>query len=132
MKILTIAIALISLNVNAKRLHHEKYYQQIHCNNLQGQAEHKLLDNRRVDCLTDKYAMEHDFIDKWGECIGQALSYGTAMHKIPVCVLIVEDKSQLYKARYVREQKVRTVILFPTANGIKCESKVKELCNNTK
>jgi hypothetical protein len=44
----------------------EKYYQNIHCDSLKGQVEYKLEDKTRIDCLTNKRAIEYDFATKWG------------------------------------------------------------------
>ena len=42
----------------------KKYYQTQLCNKLDGVMEYKLKDNTRVDCLTNKYAIEVDWVKK--------------------------------------------------------------------
>lgn len=81
---------------NAKRLLKESVYQDLHCDYMQGQKEHVLPDKTRVDCLTKRHAIEYDFSDKWAECVGQALHYGSATSLKPVCVLIVENGRDKY------------------------------------
>jgi hypothetical protein len=68
---LTAIIILISIATLAKRLHKEKLYQQICCNQGQGEVEYRLPDKTRVDCLSTTHAVEHDFGSKWADAIGQ-------------------------------------------------------------
>ena len=77
--------------VDAKRLHHEKWYQAIHCSQLAGEVEHRLPDKTRVDCLTDTLAIEHDFANKWAESVGQAIYYGKMTGRSPGVALIMEN-----------------------------------------
>ena len=62
----------ICLNANASRAKPEKYYQERHCNSLNGSVEYVIPKQRRVDCLTEKYAIEYDFANKIYECLSQA------------------------------------------------------------
>jgi len=84
--------ALFALPVShaAKRLNHEKYYQQRWCDAQSGRAEVVLPDRTRVDCITDQYAVEVDFANKWAESIGQSLHYGRMTGKPPAVLLIIE------------------------------------------
>lgn len=77
----------------SKHLHPEKYYQNIWCSQNKGETEYRLADETRVDCLTDKYAIEFDFAQKWAESIGQALYYSYRTGKVPGIVLILEKPS---------------------------------------
>lgn len=79
----------IALPAEAKRKHPEKWYQQQFCDGLQ---EVRLSDGTRVDCLTDEYAVEFDFANKWAEAIGQSLHYARMSGKKPGIVLIAESK----------------------------------------
>jgi len=88
----------------AKRDHSEKYYQQLTCEMFDdGEAimEYRLPDGTRVDCLTEDFAIEHDFADKWAESIGQCLYYAAMTGKRPGIILIMEDplKDQKYLNR---------------------------------
>ena len=62
----------------------EKYYQKGACN---GVMEYRLDDGSRVDCLTDEYAIEYDFANKWAEAVGQT-------GKKPAIVLILKNEKQ--------------------------------------
>lgn len=94
MRILGIAvICLATSTAQAKHLHPEKAYQQQWCGRFNGQTEVILQDKTRVDCITDNYAVEFDFANKWAECLGQALHYAEMTGKLPACVLIIEKKS---------------------------------------
>lgn len=56
-----------------------------------------LQDRTRVDCLTDEYAIEYDFSNKWAEAIGQALHYGVMTDSRPAIVLIGSQNDSGYK-----------------------------------
>ena len=58
-----------------KHEHSESSYQHAWCSAHNGIEEFENKDFTRVDCLTDKYAVEFDFANKWAESIGQALHY---------------------------------------------------------
>ena len=64
----------------------ESYYVKNRCDILMGKREYKLNDGKRVDCLTDKHAIEFDFAYKYYECIGQALYYGMITKKTQMCL----------------------------------------------
>lgn len=50
--------------------------------------EQTLSNGTRVDCLTDRLAIEVDFAHKWAESIGQAMNYAAATGKQPAVILI--------------------------------------------
>lgn len=75
----------------AKHKHTEKYYQEIKCAELGGVTEYRLPDRTRIDCLTDDYAIEFDFAEKWAEAIGQSLYYSLQTNRRPGVVLILEN-----------------------------------------
>lgn len=77
---------------SAGRLHPERWYQEQWCKDAGGQAEVRLPDGTRCDCLTDTHAIEFDFGNKWAESIGQALYYGIQTGKKPGVVLILESQ----------------------------------------
>ena len=79
--------------------YHEKHYQTLLCNELDGKMEVVLKDRTRVDCLTDEYAIEVDFAKKWAESIGQSLYYGYMTDKKPAVGLIVGEKDERYLKR---------------------------------
>jgi len=53
-----------------------------------------------VDLLTDEYAIEVEFANKWKQAIGQALWYGLQTNKRPAIVLI---KKSLRDQKYVNQ-----------------------------
>lgn len=91
--ILLLYILFFTFPADAKRSHPEKYYQEQFCTSVGGQMEVVLSDKTRVDCLTNEYAYEVDFANKWAECTGQALHYGKMTGKKPACLLIIEKES---------------------------------------
>ena len=72
--------------------HNESSYQHAYCSMHNGIEEYELSDKTRVDCLTDKYAIEFDFANKKYEAVGQALHYGIMTGKTPKVVLILDKK----------------------------------------
>jgi hypothetical protein len=92
--------------VQAKHKHLEKYYQTQLCNQLGGVMEYRLPDAARVDCLTDEYAIETDFENKWAESCGQALFYSLMTGKKPGIQIIVksEDSVGLKRVRKLSEK----------------------------
>jgi len=77
----------------------ERYYQVELCKKLQGIMEYRLKDKTRVDCLTNKYAIEVDWAKKWAESIGQSLYYAQMTDKIPAVGLICGKKDKRFIKR---------------------------------
>ena len=67
MRYLLIALFLFPAVADAKRLHPERFYQELWCESFNGQMEVVLEDKSRVDCVTEYYAVEVDFANKWAE-----------------------------------------------------------------
>lgn len=91
----------------------ERTYQKMYC---PYNAEVKLSDNTRVDCLTDRYAIEFDFAQKWAEALGQSLHYARMTGRTPAIFLILERETDM---RYVKRLKplrkkygVRLTLIF--------------------
>lgn len=114
---LLVLLAFYSGTSEPARLHLEKWYQERWCVN--GQTEYVLPDLARVDCLTDEYAVEADFADKWAESIGQALYYASQTGRKPGILMIVEQDSdchylfRLYQAILAAGVPVRVWIIRP-------------------
>jgi hypothetical protein len=70
----------------------EEYYQTLFANAIHGKTEVYLQDKSRVDVLTDSFAIEVDFANKWAEAIGQSLFYAQMLNKKPGILLIVDGK----------------------------------------
>lgn len=92
-KIFLLCVVLI-LSVSKSLASHfylEKEYQEAWCSLNGGVSEYILPDKTRVDCVTNDYAIEFDFANKWAESIGQALYYGISLGKSAAIVLILEN-----------------------------------------
>lgn len=92
--VFTILFTLIfsfSYGYKHEKKYKEKHYQALLCNDLDGVMEYRLLDRSRVDCLTDEYAIEVDFIKKWAESVGQSLYYSEMTNKKAAVGIIVSD-----------------------------------------
>lgn len=76
---------------SAGRLMPEKHYQKRYAEQVGGQMEVTAPDGTRCDILTEEYAIEADFADKWAEAIGQSLNYGFQFNKKAGILLIMES-----------------------------------------
>ena len=93
--------------------HNESSYQHSYCAIHNGIEEYELSDKTRVDCLTEKYAIEFDFANKKYESVGQALWYGINTGKTPKVVLILDSKYKKEQMRYFdRIKKIGEVYNF--------------------
>lgn len=81
--------------VHAGHLHPERWYQDKWCFEHGGQAEYRLPDMTRCDCLTSTHSVEFDFAVKWYEAVGQALYYSLQTGKRAGIVLIIESEKDL-------------------------------------
>jgi len=90
--------------------HSESSYQHAYCSMHNGIEEFELQDKTRIDCLTDDYAIEFDFANKWAESIGQAVHYALMSGKKPKIVLILDNKyKQQQMVYYERVKKLGQV-----------------------
>jgi len=71
----------------------EAFYRDRICKKWNGTPEYTLDDGARVDCLTDQYAVEFDFSNKWAEAVGQSLYYSMKTGKKAGIVLIMNGNS---------------------------------------
>ena len=90
---LLLFILLHTSNLNSASRPGEVWYQQVWCEGRGGKIEQRLPDGRRVDCLTEHYAIEMDFASKWQEAIGQSLDYAMLTGKKAGVVLILNSES---------------------------------------
>ena len=110
-------------NLGWKHVHHrhnEASYQNVWCSMHNGIEEYENQDFTRVDCLTDKHAVEFDFANKWAESIGQALHYGIMTGKKPKIVLILDDpyKQMIYFKRIQRKEYIQRAVILARSAGI--------------
>ena len=108
--LLILCIFLISTvsTVYGKRLHYEKVYQDAWCEANGGMRsigrndfEWTLVDGSRADCVTEKFAIEFDFADKWAESVGQSALYSELLKRRAGIVLIMErgERDQVFLQR---------------------------------
>ena len=71
----------------------EKSISKRWCANKGGTSEFRTKDGTYVDCLTDIYAVEAEFDNKWKEAIGQSLHYAEATNKKAAILLIKRKQS---------------------------------------
>ena len=101
-RIIIIAFLPLLFGACAPKKYHEKHYQTLLCNELDGEMEYVLKDRTRVDCLTDEYAIEVDFAKKWAESIGQSLFYADMTGRKAAIALIVGEKDEKFLKRLKR------------------------------
>ena len=102
MKLLILLTLLIIQSAYA--LENEDYYNRQFCTQESGQAEYRLPDRSRVDCLTDTHAFEADWADglKVYESIGQSLYYAAETGKNPGILLLVRKSNSDKHIRKVK------------------------------
>jgi hypothetical protein len=67
---------------------------------MKGQQEVRLPNRRSVDIVTDTFAIEVEFANKWTQSIGQSLDYAKSLNKKAGILLIIEG---IKTDRYVKE-----------------------------
>jgi uncharacterized membrane-anchored protein len=67
----------------------ESYYQNNFANQIKGKTEVILDDKARVDIVTDTFAIEVDFAEKWAESIGQSQYYARKLNKKAGILLVI-------------------------------------------
>lgn len=74
----------------------------------EGMGQEVVLQNgTRVDCLTDRLAIEVDWTHKWAEAIGQAMLYSASTQKLPGIILVCKvDKGACQKHDYLINEAV--------------------------
>jgi len=82
-------ILLMATSAAAKHKHPERWYQNRWAAKFGGITEFLLADGKRVDILTDRYAIEVDFAEKFYEAVGQSLLYAVRTNRTPGIILII-------------------------------------------
>lgn len=97
--LLILALLFISLICQAQLLKQkEVYYEGLFSKVINGTTQVVLKDLSRVDIVTDTFAIEIDFADKWAESVGQSLYYAHMLDRKPGVLLIVNGNAE---ERYV-------------------------------
>ncbi|MCE5341698.1 MAG: hypothetical protein LLF92_11335 [Planctomycetaceae bacterium] len=81
---------------------HEKEWTNALAELINGKTEVKL-DLGRADILTDRYAIEVDFLPKWKEGLGQTICYANATNLIPVLAIIAPNPIDKDKLKQIEE-----------------------------
>lgn len=99
---------------NSAKLFKENYYQNEWCCKHNGIIEYKLQDKTRVDCLTQNYACEFDFANKWYEGFTQVLWYSHNTGKKACLILIIEKSSDFkyYSRAKILSKKFNIKLLY--------------------
>lgn len=104
---LTIAAAIVLVVVPAQAQELERDRQDDLC---VGMETNRYLPNGTyVDCVSETYAIEVDFTDKWAEAIGQSLMYASELERLPGIILVCraeDDPGLCLKHGYLIEQTV--------------------------
>jgi len=77
----------------------ESYYQKKFAGIMNGKMEVVLDDLARVDIVTDTFAIEVDFAEKWSQSVGQSLYYANKLNKKAGILLIINSRTD---DRYVK------------------------------
>lgn len=106
--VLVTALTILVAQASAAAAMTEAEWQTQLCPAPQFETEVVLPNGTRVDCLTEQHAIEIDFSDKWGEALGQALSYSASTGLDPVIFLICRRSSATcLKHRLTLEEAIR-------------------------
>lgn len=120
-KLYFILFLFISIAANSQFIKQkEKFYQELFAIEIKGQTEFLLPDLARVDIVTDTFAIEVDFGDKWAESIGQSLYYSKSLDKKPGVLLVVngntEEKAIKRLLRVARDENITVWLLNYNTN----------------
>jgi len=99
-----ILLTIFTLSLQVEAIENEDYYNRQFCSDVSGQAEYRLPDRSRIDCLTDTHAYEADWADglKVYESIGQSLYYAAETGKKPGILLLIRKKNSDKHIRKVK------------------------------
>ena len=87
---LKIIILIFSINIFSNEMDINKAW----CSDLGGNDQFRTKDGTYVDCLTDEYAIEVEYDNKWKEGIGQALHYAESTNRKAAILFIKRAKSR--------------------------------------
>lgn len=86
-----------AIHIQPKAEWHELQWSRYLAHRVGGETEFRLPDGSRVDILTDEFAWEVEWSDKWPESIGQATYYALATGRKPgVWLLLRGDYDEDY------------------------------------
>jgi len=73
----------------------EVYWAEKFCLSMGGKMEVVVESGARCDCVTDEYAIEVDFSNKWAEALGQSLHYAAELDRTPGICLLLRDSAYM-------------------------------------
>ena len=92
---ITMALFFLFLSVQpclARHINTEKFYQSKWCLDNKGKMDIRVPDGSRCDCVTEEYAVEFNYSEKWAELIGQSLNMALQTGKKAGIGLIIENQ----------------------------------------
>jgi len=90
MKKILIIIALLLASLTSYSQQLERYYRNGFAIRMKGEQEVRLPNRRSVDVVTDTFAIEVEFANKWTQSIGQSLDYAKSLNKKAGILLIID------------------------------------------
>lgn len=103
----------------------EGYYQNNFAIQIKGETEVVLDDKTRVDIVTDTFAIEVDFAEKWAESIGQSQYYAKKLNKKAGILLVINpltDEKYLKRLMFIASDDI-TVWLWDYTSDKYCRVK---------
>jgi len=99
-RLLILFLLLLVSALSYSQSHLEKYYRNGFAIRMKGEQEVRLPNKRIVDVVTDTFAIEVEFANKWTQSIGQSMDYAKSLNKKAGILLIIEG---LKTDKYVTE-----------------------------
>jgi len=100
MKKLLIIFVLLLASLTSYSQQLERYYRNGFATIMNGQQDVRIPSTgRRVDIVTDTFAIEVDFAEKWSQSVGQTLYYSEKLNKKAGILLVVNG---MFDDRYVK------------------------------
>lgn len=109
--ILIFLLLLPNISIGQRRANKEVVYQnefskKLTRDSISNETEVTMNDRTRCDIVTDTFAIEVDFANKWAESIGQSLHYSLLLGKKPCILLIMESVKDV---KYLNRLKLTAV-----------------------
>lgn len=79
-------------------------YKNAICSLLNGKTEVVIKGHGRADCVTDKYAMEVEFVDLWEQGVEQTERYAKGSKKEGLLALVAENEEENTRANSIKSK----------------------------
>ena len=106
----------------------EGEYQKEWCAKHNGEIDYKTQDKTTVDCLTDTYAVELDYAEKWVQSMRKSRDHSLSTGKAPGVVLILQnsaDEKHLFKLRKVVEKRRLGIKIWTVGRDVELPCDIK-------